>query len=216
MANEDFQDLTRVRAPRQQRSRRAFVAALAAFEELLRERPLASVTMQQVADRAGLSITSVYARFDGKAALVLALHEQVIAQGLAALDAVAPAAAPLESVVAAVVDAAVEFADAHAHVFRAALAAGDDEMNERAARFIRGGSERLAAILGPLLDSDSDTAARDIDFAWRTTAAVLQQSWMLNGAEPARFPLDSKALARRLTAQFLAAVGRPAQEGELP
>jgi AcrR family transcriptional regulator len=54
---------------------------------LLRERSLDSVTMQEVADRAGLSITSVYARFDGKDALVLALHERVIAAGLAALEA---------------------------------------------------------------------------------------------------------------------------------
>ena len=39
------------------------------------ERPLANVTMQEVADRAGLSITSVYARFDGKNALFLAVVE---------------------------------------------------------------------------------------------------------------------------------------------
>ena len=128
MSNASYQHLSRVHAPRQERSRRALAAALDAFDELLRERPLGSVTMQEVADRAGLSITSVYARFEGKAALVLALHEQVIAQGLAALEAVLDdeelAGAPLESVVAAVVEGAVGFAHAHAHVFRAVVAAG--------------------------------------------------------------------------------------------
>ena len=87
------------------------------------------------------------------------------------------------------------------------LAADDEETNERAAAFIRGGSERLARLLAPRLPSDPDTAARDIDFAWRATVAVLQQSWMLHGAEPSRFPLDRAALAQRLTAQFLAAIG---------
>jgi AcrR family transcriptional regulator len=210
MSSSSYPDLGRVRAPRQERSRRAFAAALAAFEELLRERALGSVTMQEVADRAGLSITSVYARFDGKAALVLALHEHVIAQGLAALEAALDdgelAGAPLESVVAAIVEGAVEFAHEHAHVFRAVLAAGDEETNERAAAFIRGGSERLARLLGPRIPSDPANAARDVDFAWRATVAVLQQSWMLHGAEPARFPLAPAALAQRLTSQFLAAV----------
>jgi AcrR family transcriptional regulator len=166
--------------------------------------------MQEVADRSGLSITSVYARFDGKAALVLALHEQVIAEGLAALETALAAGqlagAPLESVVAAVVEGAVDFARAHAHVFRAVIAADDDETTERVAAFIRGGSERLARLLLPKLPSDPDTAARDVDFAWRATVAVLQQSWMLHGAEPARFPLAPAALAQRLTSQFLAAV----------
>lgn len=210
MPHVHYDNLTRIRAPRQERSRRAFAAALAAFEALLRERPFASVTMQEVADRAGLSITSVYARFDGKAALVLALHEQIIAQGLATLDAALAggeqAEASLESVVAQIVEGAVEFAHAHAHVFRAVLAAGDDETNERAAAFIRAGSERLARLLGPRLSSDADTAERDVDFAWRATVAVLQQSWMLHGAEGARFPLDAPALAQRLTSQFLCAV----------
>ncbi len=206
MAAATYPESRRVRAPRQERSRRAFSAALAAFEELLRERPLASVTMQEVAGRAGLSVTSVYARFDGKAALVLALHESVIAQALAALDDAEAASAPFESAVAAIVEGAVEFAHANAHVFRAVLAADDEETNERAAAFIRGGSERLARLLAPRLPSDPDTAARDIDFAWRATVAVLQQSWMLHGAEPSRFPLDRAALTRRLTAQFLAAV----------
>ncbi|MEJ7584050.1 MAG: helix-turn-helix domain-containing protein [Acidimicrobiales bacterium] len=73
-----YDDLSRVRPPQQDRSRRAQQGALDAFEALLAERPLSRVTMQEVADRAGLSITSVYARFDGKDALVLALHERVI------------------------------------------------------------------------------------------------------------------------------------------
>jgi len=207
-----FDDLARVKAPRQARSRRAFAAALDAFDDLLRERPLAAVSVQEVADRAGLSITSVYARFDGKSALVLALHERVIAAGVGRLDDAvgdrALAGAPVATVAAEVIGRAVDFADAHAHVFRAVLAAADDETNRRAAAFVRAGSERLARLLGPGVDE------HDVDFAWRAAVAVLQQRWVLWGAEPSRFPPGRDELVRRLTRAFVAAVapddgGRP-------
>lgn len=82
--------------------------------------------MQDVADRAGLSVTSLYARFDGKAALVLALHERTIASGLDAIDAFASdttrSTGSLQDVVRALIDATATFAERHRHVFRAVLA----------------------------------------------------------------------------------------------
>jgi len=207
-----YGELTRVHPPRQDRSRRAQRAALDAFEALLAERPLSRVTMQDVADRAHLSITSVYARFDGKDALVLALHERVIGEAIAQLDAlVYESAGPVlvEGVVATLVDGLLAFAHDHAHVFRAVLVAGDDETNERAAAFIRAGSERVARLLMPRLAAPHATAEHDIDFAWRCTVAVLQQEWALDGVDPSRFPLSRPELSIRLTQQFLAAIGHP-------
>lgn len=210
MTSTIYDELSRIRAPRQERSRRAFESALNAFDELLRERPYGEVGVQEVADRAGLSVTSVYARFDGKASLVLALHERTIAVGLDGLDrpdgALPTGDASVEQIVRTIVARAVRFADEHAHVFRAVVASGDAETSERAAGFIRRGSELVFGVLVPTLESDAGTAERDVDFAWRAMVAVLQQSWMLNGAEPARFPLDHDALVDRLTHQFLATV----------
>lgn len=207
MASTIYDDLSRIRPPRQERSRRAFESALHAFDELLRERPYAEVGMQEVADRAGLSVTSVYARFDGKASLVLALHERTIAVGLDGLDdALSTGDSSVERVVRTIVGRAVRFADEHAHVFRAVVASGDAETSERAAAFIRRGSELVFVLLAPMLKAVTGMAERDVDFAWRAMVAVLQQSWMLNGAEPARFPLDTEGLVDRLTHQFLATV----------
>lgn len=207
-----FDHLDRIRPPRQERSRRAFVAALDAFDALLQEQPLAGVTMDQVASRAGLAITSVYARFDGKAALVLALHERTITTALERLDSALEDPAlfdrPLEEAVRRLVEAVVAFADEQAHVFRAVLAAADDETNQRAAAFIRAASERLARALVPHLRGAPD-AERDVDFAWRSVVAVLQQRWMLWGAEPSRFPMRRDELVHRLTRSFLSAVPRP-------
>lgn|GEM_PF-6942660 len=214
MASADvYSELTRVRPPRQDRSRRAQRAALDAFEALLAERPLSRVTVQDVADRAHLSITSVYARFDGKDALVLALHERVIGDAITQLDALgndgSSGPASVEGVVAALIEGLLAFAHDHAHVFRAVLVAGDDETNERAAAFIRAGSERVAHWLIPRLTAPHATAEQDIDFAWRCTVAVLQQEWALDGVDPSRFPLSQAELSTRLTQQFLAAIGHP-------
>lgn len=213
MQSLEFDQLDRIKPPRQARSRRAFLAALDAFDGLLRELPLASVTMDEVARRAGLSITSVYARFDGKAALVLALHERTIATALEQFDGALenPDAvdSTLEEEVGRLIDAVVAFTDEHAHVFRAVLAAADEETNERAAAFIRAGSERIARALAPRLRGDRESLERDIDFAWRSTVAVLQQRWVLWGAEPSRFPLKRDELVDRLTRTFLSVVGAP-------
>jgi len=207
--------LARIRPAQQERSRRAQTGALDAFATLLRHRALRQVSMRDVAATAGLSVTSVYARFDGKQALVLALHERVIADGIAQLDALLEAHrvewATVDDTVGALIEGLVAFAVDRAHIFRAVLLADDEETNQRAAGFIRAGSERLAGLLVERIARPADEVARDVDFAWRGVVAVIQQMWSLDGAEPARFPLDPPALARRLTAQFLTIV-HPAAE----
>ncbi|MEO7397978.1 MAG: helix-turn-helix domain-containing protein [Ilumatobacteraceae bacterium] len=213
-------ELSRIHPPQQDRSRLAQQAALDAFEELLAERPFAKVTVQEIADRANLSITSLYARFDGKDALVLALHERVIREGVAQLEVALAddeiVEAPVDEIVAMLVDRTVAFAHANAHVFRAVLTAADDETNERAAAFLRLGSERISSVLAPRLATAATHAMRDIDFAWRSLVAVLQQSWALGGAEPSRFPLSPSELAKRLTQQFLMTIGHHADQHVRP
>ena len=166
--------------------------------------------MQEVAQRAGLSLTSVYARFDGKAALVLALHERVISNGLAIADLAdadeSLAEVSLRDLVSKIVRSVGEFTESNEHVFRAVLATADRETTDRIAHFIRTSSERVAAILRGRIDGDRDTVERDLDFAWRSVVAVLQQAWTLDGAEPARFPLTRTELLDRLTTQFLASL----------
>lgn len=208
-----LEDLDRVRPPKQRRSLKVFEAALAAFDELLRHRPLAEVAMQDVADRAGASVTSVYARFDGKAALVLALHELAIARGLAeaaqAVEADRRASMTLEEAVRMIVSTAVGFAEANGHIFRAVLAASDEETFQRVGAFSQEMSAHLSTLLVPKLSGDPVSADRDVDFAWRSVLAVLQQAWMLGGAEPSRFPITREEKVERLVRQFLAHLPRP-------
>lgn len=207
-----YEGFSRVNPAQQERSRRAQRETLEAFESLLEERPYSKVTMQGVADRAGLAITSVYARFEGKSALVLAVHERIVASGIAVFDAMVEAEAVIPSdtdeLMTAIIAGLAEHVENDAHILRAVLAANDEETNERAAFFIRESSERLATVVAPRLSQPLAEAERDIDFAWRTVVAVLQQTSALWGSDVGRFPLDRDELVRRLADQFLAAISR--------
>ncbi len=211
--SDAYEGFSRVRPAQQDRSRKAQRDAIDSFDALLRDRPLSRVAMQDVADRAGLSITSVYARFDGKDALLLALHEKVMAERLMELDRLATAEAeadrptPIREFVSALIAGAVELAHEDAHIIRAVLASGDDETNGRAAAFVRSSSERVADMLVPRLPGPPDDTDRDVDFAWRGIIAMVQHAGALGDADPARHPLERAELVQRLADQFLANIG---------
>ncbi|WP_245776175.1 TetR/AcrR family transcriptional regulator [Saccharopolyspora flava] len=65
---------TRVRAPKQERSRLSFDKALDAVVELLMERRSDSFTLVEVAQRAGVSTGSIYGRVSSKDDLIRAAH----------------------------------------------------------------------------------------------------------------------------------------------
>ncbi|MGB5757819.1 MAG: hypothetical protein WBM50_12960 [Acidimicrobiales bacterium] len=105
-----------------------------------------------------------------------------------------------------IVQSVGDFTEANEHVFRAVLATADREATDRIADFVRSSSERVAALLRNRIEGDPETVDHELDFAWRSVVAVLQQAWMLDGADPARFPLDRTELLDRLTTQFLNAI----------
>lgn len=63
------------RTPRQRRSREIVSAILEATRRILAEREVGALTTQQVADRAGVSIGSLYRYFPDKGALIAAVHQ---------------------------------------------------------------------------------------------------------------------------------------------
>ena len=74
-----------VRPARQQRSRESQERVLQAAEALLAEKGYEGFTMTEVAGRAGISVGSVYGRFEGREALIYAVHARVNAR-LSAID----------------------------------------------------------------------------------------------------------------------------------
>lgn len=82
------------KAPRQARSQAMVEAILEATARVLAERGYAGTNTNVVAERAGVSVGSVYQYFPNKDALVTALHERHGAQMYAAIAAVLAAERP--------------------------------------------------------------------------------------------------------------------------
>jgi len=74
--------------PRQQRSRATWDAILEAAAQLFGERGYTGTTTNKVAERAGVSIGSLYQYFPNKEALLLALSERHMEESGTALSAV--------------------------------------------------------------------------------------------------------------------------------
>jgi AcrR family transcriptional regulator len=64
----------RVRQPRQNRSQASMERILDAFEKLLRKGSYESITINDIAAESATGAGSIYARFDGKRSILLALH----------------------------------------------------------------------------------------------------------------------------------------------
>jgi AcrR family transcriptional regulator len=66
----------RVRKPRQDRSQASMERILDAFEKLLRKGSYESITINDIAAESATGAGSIYARFDGKRSILLALHSR--------------------------------------------------------------------------------------------------------------------------------------------
>ncbi|HEY0296375.1 MAG TPA: TetR/AcrR family transcriptional regulator [Bordetella sp.] len=103
-----MQELPKPRkTPRQGRSQAMVEAILEATARVLAERGYAGTNTNVVAERAGVSVGSVYQYFPNKDALIAALHERHAAQMHTAIDAVLVASRPdsLRDDIAAIVHA---------------------------------------------------------------------------------------------------------------
>ena len=211
--------LKRVYAPHQQRSRRTLERVLAVFVELLAKKPFEEITMAELARRSHVAVTSIYARFENKQALVLAAHErhrdEMIREIDQLLDPPAWEGATLATILREVMTRVIADRRARLPLLRAALLINDREVYERAAQISRHVSERMATLLAPHVPwIPPGERERTIDFALRAATSVLQQRLVFGDIEPARFHLSEGEMAQRLAEQFLATLtaARPARK----
>jgi AcrR family transcriptional regulator len=216
MSVEALVKLDRVYEPRQQRSRKTLERVLDALVELLAKKPFEEITMAELARRARIAVTSIYARFENKQALVLAAHERHRDEMIREIDQLLDPArwqgASLEIIVREVITRVIADRRSRLPLLRAALLINDPEVYERAAQISRHVSERMTILLSPHLDWPAKgERERTIDFALRAATSVLQQRLVFGEIEPARFRLSETELGRRLADQFLATliIARP-------
>jgi len=180
---------------------------------MLGDQPFEHIRITDLARRAGVAVTSIYARFEDKRALVLALHERHVEETARITDALLDrekwGGADLETIVRTVVTRIVAHQKSRAPLLRTALLVNDRDVEVRVAHLMRHGSERLAALLRPHL-AHVPSGARDrlVDFAFRAVVAVLQQRLLFPTTEPGRYRLSDAEISRRLGDLFLGMVGK--------
>lgn len=69
--------IERIREPRQGRSKASMIRVLDAYERLLREGAYETITINDIAKKSATGAGSIYARFDGKRSILLAVHARV-------------------------------------------------------------------------------------------------------------------------------------------
>jgi len=113
---------TALRAPVQGRSKASYERMLAAAEALLIAQGSDDFTLQEVSKKGKVSIGSIYNRFEGKEALLHAVHlrvlERVDNQMEQRLDAARKGATNLQQLVVALIEAVAETLRDHADILR--------------------------------------------------------------------------------------------------
>jgi AcrR family transcriptional regulator len=204
----------RISLPQQARSRGTMQRVLKTLLAMLETRPFNEITIADLARRADAAVTSIYARFEDKRALLLAAHqlhsEEVIEQIDRAFGPSHLQSASVPEVVETALVQAMKTFSRRKNLHRAVLAAADPDVALRAAEMIRHFSQRVTQLIrGKLRGLDDQELERRTDFALRAAMAVMQQRIIFGDVEPSRFALSERELQSRLLAMILAVLRAP-------
>jgi AcrR family transcriptional regulator len=125
-----------VRPPKQKRSQESLERVLEASTSLLEEKGFEAFTIQDVSERADVSVGAIYARFGSKENLLRAVHRHAMESMRSAHDAVASSERPTDSareVIAAAVRTVADIFHGNEELLRAFMHLGavDDEIARR-------------------------------------------------------------------------------------
>ncbi|WP_134665212.1 MULTISPECIES: TetR/AcrR family transcriptional regulator [unclassified Amycolatopsis] len=135
------------RPPQQARSRAALQRLLTAAEQVLAEQGLESFTVAAVASQAGMSVGTIYRRFDGKEQLLHAVKDRLLTQlETSVRDALRSAPPDLRSIFTAFVAALAQTFEEHDGIFPELLGAQRSDGRDR-------GLAALSAIQDALLEA---------------------------------------------------------------
>lgn len=116
--------------PKQDRSRLALQKLLNATREILTEGTFEQLTISGISKRSGVSVGSIYARFEGKDELFLAVMANVLAELDAEwadlIQSLRSRHLPLKDKVPAMIDALAEHLKSHASILKPFMARGSD------------------------------------------------------------------------------------------
>jgi AcrR family transcriptional regulator len=180
-----------------QRKERTVAALLHAAETLFRDRPVDDVTVEEIAEAAGVAVGSIYNHFGSKAGLHAALVERALEADRDFMDrAYSSSDSPVEQIRAAA-EQYLAFYLAHPEHFRmlafpdppGRYAAGHD-LSERLARSVDAQNQRLVEAIrrgvaaGELRAVDPDQVATVLWAAWNGIISLAWRPDSLRRDEP--------------------------------
>jgi AcrR family transcriptional regulator len=175
----------RIRQPRQSRSQESMIRILDAFEKLLRTGAYETITINDIAKESSTGAGSIYARFDGKRSILLAVHARARNRAHRYFHALFNPELKTEESLAAAVERIVRGMFAwhkrHRNVIKTSLLLDDADIYRGISASFQPWNERLAQLLRARDPSISEDAARPAATAiLQFTTAALQQ-WVIFG-----------------------------------
>lgn len=139
--------------PRQDRAQATFDAVLEATARILRQHGIAALNTNRIAERAGVSVGTLYGYFPDKAAILVALARRIMADDRAALLAAIaddPAGEPLRSLLRALLARHCHDRALRRAVMAVHIGAGNaTEHGDAVERFVLALIERHGLLFGP-------------------------------------------------------------------
>lgn len=194
-----------IRKPLQKRSQQTAERVLEAFDALLRQKSLADITMQELSQESKAAISSIYARFDGKDAMLVALHEAITNKSVQLVsDLIIEFSANIRdtkdpiALIAPLLERYLSFAHDNKHIYRAIMLSNHQYAYERIIAQNHKASGMGYAFLSQLPGINREGLEERIDVAIRLLSSSFQQLWFFGDANPGRLSFTHKELAEHL------------------
>jgi len=203
-----------MRPVRQARSQATLDKLLQSTESLLTGKDFESVTVAEIAMRAGVSVGALYSRFRDKDALLQCLLDRFVAEAKTTADVTLDEdrwqGASIEEIVSEFIVFLVEIHRARIGLLRelVARAHGSGPVSERKEELIRHIGGRLSALfLARKDDISHPDPAFAVSFALRLVLGCLEQATLYGGGAAYGLPASDDRLAAELTRTYLSYLG---------
>jgi AcrR family transcriptional regulator len=199
----------RVRQPRQDRSQASMERVLDAFEKLLRNGSYESITINDIAAESATGAGSIYARFDGKRSILLALHARTRDRARKYFQSLfnpdIKTAEDVEAAVGRVVRGMFVWHKRRRSIIRTSMLLDDADMYQGISTSFRIWSDHFAVLLLSRGAPLSDVQARAVATAILQLATAILQQWVIFGnTSPAGHSLSEQDLLRLIRVAAMA------------
>lgn len=196
-----------IHKPLQKRSQQTAERILEAFDTLLRVKSLDEITIQELSAESKAAISSIYARFNGKDAMLVALHEQTTTQSVQLVtellqrfsrETLQPETMP--ALITSLLETYISFAASNKHIYRAIMLSNHAFAYERIIAQNHAASRLGFEFLKTKPFVRQEGLEQRVDMAVRLISATCQQMWFFGNKNPSRLDLSTEQLAHELSA----------------